>query len=272
MQVRLAALVGAGREALAQSFRDVQLAAVSAADLWRLACTGKFKAAAGARRAPPARPAQRAGRAQTPPPPTLGARARLPLRAQGGLVVAHARYAAPVVRGPGAPLAQLWRHASPGLPGSRSRAAHRSGVRAGERALVWLRGAAPRLLPDAAPLAEAGVPADAAAELAAALPRLRPLPSRSTCAVPDAASASISLRPPGAFTARPRAAPAARGSLQRGACGGAPASGARARRAMQHRAEAADTCPCPCPWERPCAAGAAERAGRRPAARRRRRT
>jgi hypothetical protein len=57
VQVRLAALVGAGREALAQSFRDVQLAAVSAADLWRLACTGKFKAAAGARRAPPARPA-----------------------------------------------------------------------------------------------------------------------------------------------------------------------------------------------------------------------
>ncbi len=83
---------------------------------------------------------------------------------------------------------------------------------------MWLRGAAPRLLPDGAPLADAGVPADAAAELAAALPRLRPLPSRAACAVPDAASASISLRPPGAFTARPRAGPAARGSLQRGTC------------------------------------------------------
>lgn len=118
VQVRLSSLVGAGKEALAQSFRDVQLGTVSAAELWRLAGTGKFREAAG------------------------------------------------------------------------------------EPAALWLRGATPRLLPGDAPLAAAGVPGNTTVELAAALPRVLPLPSRVASAVPDGSSASVSLRPPGAFTVR----------------------------------------------------------------------
>lgn len=49
VQVRLAALAGGGRDALTQTFLDVQLGSNTPADLWRLAGTGKFRAAAGAR-------------------------------------------------------------------------------------------------------------------------------------------------------------------------------------------------------------------------------
>ena len=48
VQVRLAALASGGRDALTQTFLDVQLGSNTPADLWHLAGTGKFRAAAGA--------------------------------------------------------------------------------------------------------------------------------------------------------------------------------------------------------------------------------
>ena len=69
---------------------------------------------------------------------------------------------------------------------------------------LWLRGGAPRLLPLERPLAEAGVATESTLDLAAALPRVRPLPSRVAGAVPDGSSAAVSLRPPGAFSVSAR--------------------------------------------------------------------
>lgn len=79
-----------------------------------------------------------------------------------------------------------------------------AGAGAGEPVALWLRGGAPRLLPLERPLAEAGVAAEATLDLAAALPRVRALPSRVACAVPDGSSAAVSLRPPGAFSVSAR--------------------------------------------------------------------